>query len=448
MKIDTVRLVNYRRYSDLKINFHARFNVLAGINGSGKTTILNAICETFTGFTQFLQVKSPDILKDAALARLRPVPNGHQVRFEPQYPLKVQMWGKVFEQLAHWGVKKESPIAPAQLDEQVGGEGRKRNEFESLSSIFPAYLRRDFSRELMEGESQQTLPLLLFYRARRTWDQGQPDELHAAQERNSRFDAYSSWWDASLDASSLQSWVIGKCLERYQKSSESGIAFDAIDDDELALVNGALAAVLPGYKGLRYDMKQRTLFLEKNDAFEPASPFSNLSDGQKSVVGLLVDMARRLCLLNPHLGNAVIRDTPGVILIDELDMHLHPRWQRDLTRGLQQAFPSLQFIVSSHSPQVLGELRPEQIILLDVEGTAHPEASYGLDSSKILEEVMDAPMRAEPIEEKLTQLFAALARNELAVAREYIATLSALAPNLPEVGRAEAIISRKEIIGR
>lgn len=448
MKIDTVRLVNYRRYSDLTINFNAKFNVLAGINGSGKSTILNAICETFTGFTQFLQVKSPDILKDGALARLQPVANGHQVRFESQYPLKVQMWGEVFEQLAHWGVKRESSIAPAQLDEHVAGEGRQRNGYESLSSIFPAYLKRDFTHEVMAGESQQALPLLLFYRAKRSWDQGQPDELHAAQERNSRFDAYNSWWDASLDASSLQSWVIGKCLERYQKSSESGIAFDAIDDDELALVNGALAAVLPGYKGLRYDMKQRTLFLEKNDAFEPASPFSNLSDGQKSVVGLLVDIARRICLLNPHLGNAVMRDTPGIILIDELDMHLHPRWQRDLTRGLQIAFPSLQFIVSSHSPQVLGELQPEQIILLVAEGAARPEASYGLDSSKILEEVMDAPMRAEVVEEKLARLFEALARNDLAVAREGIAILSALAPDLPEIGRAEAIISRKEIIGR
>lgn len=448
MKIDTVRLENYRRYRDLKINFDAHFNVLAGINGSGKTTILHAICETFKGFTQFLQVKSPDILQDPALARLQPVANGHQLRFESHYPLKVQMWGDVFGQLVHWGVKKESLIAPAQLDDEVAGEGRQRNGYESLSSIFPAYLRRDFSHEAMADESRQTLPLLLFYRAKRSWDQGQPDELYAAQERNSRFDAYSSWWDASRDASSLQSWVIGKCLERYQKSSESGIAFDAIDDDELALVNGALAAVLPEYKGLRYDMKQRTLFLEKNDVFEPASPFSNLSDGQKSVVGLLVDIGRRICLLNPHLDDAVLRKTPGVILIDELDMHLHPRWQRYLARGLQQAFPSLQFIVSSHSPQVLGELQPEQIILLDAQGAAHPEASYGLDSSQILEEVMDAPVRAELVEEKLMQLFEALARNEIAVAHEYIAALSALAPNLPEIGRAEAIISRKEIIGR
>jgi len=448
MKIATVRLENYRRYSDLTINFNAHFNVLAGVNGSGKTTILNAICETFAGFTQFLQVKGPDILKDAGLARLQAVANGYQLRFEPQYPLKVQMWGETFNQSVRWGVKKDTVIAVAEVDHLVSGNGRNGGGYEPPSSILPAHLARDISRELMAGESQQTLPLLLFYRARRSWDQGQPDELHAAQERNSRFDAYSSWWDASLAASSLQNWVIGKCLERYQKSSESGIAFDAIDDDELALVNGALAAVLPGYKGLRYDMKQRTLFLEKNEAFEPASPFSNLSDGQKSVVGLLVDMARRICLLNPHLGDAVMRETPGVILIDELDMHLHPRWQRDLTRGLQQAFPSLQFIVSSHSPQVLGELQPEQIILLNVEGTAHPEASYGLDSSKILEEVMDAPVRAEMVEEKLTQLFEALARNEIAVARDHIATLSALAPKLPEIGRAKAIISRKEIIGR
>src|SRR5690606_15426040 len=124
-----------------------------------------------------------------------------------------------------------------------------------------------------------------------------------------------------------------------------------------------------------------------------------------AVICLVADIARRICLLNPQLGKDVIRQTPGVVLIDELDVHLHPRWQRRIVNGLKAAFPCVQFIASSHSPQVLGELQPEEIILLREGGTSQPQVSYGLDSSQVLEEIMGASPRNLKVDEKLKQLF-------------------------------------------
>jgi predicted ATP-binding protein involved in virulence len=137
-----------------------------------------------------------------------------------------------------------------------------------------------------------------------------------------------------------------------------------------------------------------------------------------------------------------------VVLIDELDMHLHPKWQRIITKGLQAAFPTLQFIVASHSPQVLGELQPDQIILLRPDGTSHPQVSYGLDSSQVLEEIMGATARSPEVERSLSQLFATLERNDLESAREQLSALTKLAPGIAELGGAQALLKRKEVLGR
>ena len=136
-----------------------------------------------------------------------------------------------------------------------------------------------------------------------------------------------------------------------------------------------------------------------------------MSDGQKTILGLVTDIARRMCLLNPHLDSNVTKSTPGVILIDEFDVHLHPRWQRTIVQSLKSAFPAVQFIATSHSPQILGELKPDEIILLRRERVDHPTVSYGLDSSSVLEEIMEADSRPEAVEALIREVFAALERH-------------------------------------
>jgi hypothetical protein len=293
--------------------------------------------------------------------------------------------------------------------------------------------------------------MVAFYRADRRWSAGAVSEIHAAMNRDSRLDGYSQWWNASADAVPLQLWVIGKVLERFQSSSESGLSFDEFGTDELALVNSALMLACDGVKGLRYDMQQKSLLVEwkTRDGFsrDPTS-FENLSDGQRAVISLVSDIARRMCLLNPHLGKEVIAQTPGIVLIDELDLHLHPHWQRVLTTGLRNAFPNIQFIAASHSPQVLGELKPDEIILLRPGGFAHPQVSYGLSSSQVLDEIMETDSRNPEVEDLIAETFEHLERQELPAAREKLDVLEASAPGIPELAGAKSLLRRKEIIGR
>ena len=374
------------------------------------------------------------------VARLLGVVQNSRYRFEPQYPVQVNAMAEAFnhESVCVWTVQKLS-----QLDNY------------SITGIPPGQVwmqkQQAVVSQMAGAQAFFTLPVIAFYRANRYWNQSQPNEMQAATVRIARTDGYACWWDASLDSSALQSWVISKCLERFQTASESGAAFDQIESDELAIVNQALRLVIEGISGLKYDLKQKSLLVEWEKCEETEqqpTAFENLSDGQRSVIGLVADIARRMCVLNPHLGQDVTSKTPGVVLIDELDMHLHPRWQRILTTGLKRAFPEVQFIVASHSPQVLGELHPEEIILLRPGGTEHPQVSYGLTSSQVLEEIMGVGARASQVQNMLTAAFEFLERDEISAAKEKLSELEGIAAGIPELAGARALVRRKEVLGK
>jgi predicted ATP-binding protein involved in virulence len=441
MKIRSLHLVNYRGHAELRVDFKPGFNVVVGANGSGKTSLLKAVCDACSGLTAFINVPSGyyQPLKDGNVAHVHAVAFNGLFRFEPRFPVRVEVDGDAFGQTASWFVQRDGQASSGGVTPSGSCPGMIFNRMQSQAA---------------EGSANAAvldLPVVAFYRAHRHWTHDVPSQMQAALTRNSRLDGYGNWYDAALDSDALLIWAIGKCLERFQTSSETGVAFEEIVSDELALVNGALAAAVEGLKGLRYDLKQKSLLVEWVDgptgSREPTA-FENLSDGQRAVVCLVSDIARRMCVLNPQLGSNATAQTSGIVLIDEFDLHLHPRWQRILTSGLKRAFPSVQFIVASHSPQVLGELEADEIILLRPGQADHPHVSYGLTSNQVLEEIMGANARTPEVENRLNAVFEHLERGELALAREVIALLDSTAPGIPDLGGARALLRRKELIGR
>ncbi len=169
---------------------------------------------------------------------------------------------------------------------------------------------------------------------------------------------------------------------------------------------------------------------------------SNLSDGQLILLTLVGDLAKRVAILNPHLGHEGLRKTPGVVTIDELDLHLHPKWQRRIIHDLKNTFPSLQFIATTHSPQLIGEAHPDEIRLLDDGQTTTPARSFGIDSSRVLEEVMGTASRNDSVEKLLTRLFQSIDDEKFDSARELLSEVEAqLGPDDPEVTRARSLMA-------
>lgn len=425
MKLTSIELTNYRCYQKFEVDFRDGVNVIAGVNGSGKTSLLKGIREALAmaALRTGISIPSPAPLGEPDIAYIRAEQIGNRWRFEPQYPVEVAATGSLNGLPLRW-----AGASPAQ----------GQSHFDGSTPI---------QQVAFNGEMQAIFPILAFYPAYRIWPAMGVSEVAAAIQLESRTAGYTTWWEASTDTNGLQIWGISKTLARLQAATENSSGWDSIVDDELAAVNEALSAVLSDAEGLRYDFSQKSLMIEWSNGKAPTQ-FRHLSDGQRVAIALVVDIARRMCLLNPHLGRSVVRETPGVVLIDELDTHLHPKWQRLMVRGLAAAFPKVQFICASHSPQILSEIKPENIILLTLDGAARPQVSYGLDSNRILEQIMDADPRPTEVEQGLSELFKCIEQNKLNDARYLLNDLKERIPGLPELTGAEALIKRKEVIGR
>jgi predicted ATP-binding protein involved in virulence len=191
-----------------------------------------------------------------------------------------------------------------------------------------------------------------------------------------------------------------------------------------------------------------------------AQPFSNLSAGQRMMMAMVADIAIKAVTQNNHLVPAdspasatsalpdVLAQTPGIVLIDELDVHLHPRWQHRVVSDLNSTFPNIQFVCTSHSPQVIGEVAPEQIrILGDAAFGLMPEQSFGLDSNAILEDVMEADSRTPSGAEAIDAVEQALEHGDLDEARERLDDLRKLQHGeTRDTARLEATINNLEVL--
>ena len=140
-------------------------------------------------------------------------------------------------------------------------------------------------------------------------------------------------------------------------------------------------------------------------------------------------------------------ETPGLVLIDEIDLHLHPKWQRQIVPALKKIFPKIQFFATTHSPQVIGECKPEEIVLLTPHGQKRPSGGYGRDSNWILECVMNAEGRDPDIAVRLRNLFELIEDEKFDEARDGIKLLRRDIGYGPEIVEAEAYLWRMEHLG-
>ncbi|MHC8404614.1 AAA family ATPase [Pseudomonas sp. TMB3-21] len=423
MRLDRLHIQNFRCYEDATFDFQPGFNLVVGVNGSGKTSLLQAVAASFVEFGDAVGGQDVSLANES----VRVVFNKFEgrSRFERKYPLIVSGTGDILG-ANDWETIWLAADWPRTSDPEL------------------VVITRGLLKNVADGQLLD-LPLLAFYRSNRQWKSiGVPAEL-AAKQRVSRFDGYKNWSDAVTDLEDFEGWLISKTLERMQNILDAGSDFVEIKEDELAWVNQAIQFAYPQASDLRYDLRLHNLLV---DVGGETIPFSALSDGQRGMVALFADIARRMCILNPHMGNDVLKNTSGVIIIDELDIHLHPAWQRSIVPALKAAFPKIQFIAASHSPQIIGSLKPEEVIVLHNGDASHPRVTYGLDSSSVLEEVMDVAQREPEIEKLLSELFSTVEDNDLSKAKVLLEALKKIAPDLPEFAGAEALIRRKEILGK
>jgi predicted ATP-binding protein involved in virulence len=173
---------------------------------------------------------------------------------------------------------------------------------------------------------------------------------------------------------------------------------------------------------------------------------SQLSDGERSMLALVLDLSRRLAQANLGLPDPAANAT-AVVLIDELELHLHPKWQRSIIGNLTKAFPNCQFIATTHSPQVIGEVASGHVVVMHRFGQVELSMqTFGRDSNWILRHVLEADDRNPEVARAIETTLQALQNGRIRAARAGVRRLRGLVGETSDVADIEARVARAEIL--
>jgi predicted ATP-binding protein involved in virulence len=213
-------------------------------------------------------------------------------------------------------------------------------------------------------------------------------------------------------------------------------------DRQLTAVRTAIGRFMPHMDNLRVRRKPR-LYMAVDKNGETLN-VAQLSQGEKSLMALVGDIARRLAMLNPALENPLAGD--GIVLIDEVDLHLHPSWQRRLGDRLTETFPNCQFVLTTHSPLVISDCKNVLIYTLANGELRQLPSQYGQDANTVLLDVMNTSIRNEKIDTELNDLLDAIQDSKLTEAQQLLAELSEELPaNHLELVKAKLLLRKQEL---
>ncbi len=213
-------------------------------------------------------------------------------------------------------------------------------------------------------------------------------------------------------------------------------------DPQLSAVRKAIEQFMPGFSNLRVQRKPRLQLVV--DKAGLALNVLQLSQGEKTLMALVGDIARRLAMMNPGLDDPL--QGQGVVLIDEVDMHLHPTWQREIIRNLTRTFPNCQFILTTHSPLVISDYPDVLVFALNDGQLDRVPSQFGQDANSVLLDVMDTHVRNPDVGAKLNDALDAIQCGRLSDAKQFIEELDALLPasNL-ELAKAKLFLRKQEL---
>ena len=418
MQIKRIEMQSFRGIGNMVLEFQEKEpNVIIGINGVGKSSILECIAILLSRYTKPVQYPTTS----GRLFQETDISTGSE---ETRNQITVETdKGEVT-----WCLSKQR-------------KKRTKTQGSDLSEL------RNFieeTHENLKNNSEYNLPVIVHYGVNRAVLE---IPLRGRKKHsNDRVSAYEQSLDSvQINFNSFFQWFRKlEDLENEQRLDDSNFL-----NHQLEAVRQAIYSLITGLSNLRIRRSPLRMTVKKQDR---ELNVNQLSDGEKCLLAMVGDLARRLAIANHGLDDPLLGD--GIVLIDEIELHLHPRWQRDIIPALKKTFPNCQFIVTTHSPQVISHVHPEGVFILErdeAEGLIimGAEGSYGRDSNSILEDLMEVPERPQKIKDSLQQLFKFIDDGNLDGAKELREELaSEIGDDEPEFVRADVLIRRKEILNK
>ncbi len=388
MYVSKIRMQNFRCYTDFTMQFSPKVTVIVAENGKGKTAILDGLAITMAPY-------------------LAAFPGIKARNFQPN---DVRMVMDVPQTQDELQIKRMKYLLPVVLETEVKADDGKayswkrelksvKGKTSSVSAKFVSDYGKRIADELNQpGDQDIILPVLGYYGTSRMWNDS--SLLKRKKVDLSRSSGYVECLEPSGSYNTFAQW--------FRYATESALEYDHIIAEKklnkknpyreiLNAINKAIVTCIQsmGWTDLKYSFAAQNLLIchpEKGEL-----PLEAMSDGARSVISMAADIAYRMARLNPDMGEDVTLKTSGVVLIDEVDMHLHPSWQQTVVNDLVKAFPKVQFIVTTHCPQVLTSVPADCIRILhwdnDLVDIEEPTFSLGAESSQLLRDIQHVESR-------------------------------------------------------
>jgi predicted ATP-binding protein involved in virulence len=411
MIVTRLKIANLRAIEVAEFRFQPGFNLIVGVNGVGKTSVLDALKVCLSAIVKHTnRLRAPVISFVASDIRV----GTEALTLECDFLLG----GREYSYIVHKPREMSMP--------QKKNVGIIREQVHNTPK-HASFLGESPSPVSSEEPSGRPLAVL-FSTSRAVPSERMPSQnvvkggIAAASA-----DALAS---RELRLGEFAAWMAVKETMRKEHP-----------DDERILIacEDAVRRFLPGYENLRLGGEDgKELWINHGNT---AVPVRQLSDGERGTLALVLDLTRRLAQANPHLKDPAA-ESEAVVLIDEIDLHLHPKWQRQIVNNLRSAFPRCQFIATTHSPQIIGEVKREQIQIISEGNVYSPTHSFGVDSSRVLEEIMNSDPRTFEVMELIQKISQAIGMEQFDLARDQLVELNKkLGDNDPEVTRLRTILA-------
>ena len=379
MKLISAKIRNFRGIEEWNITFKPGFNLIKGVNGRGKTSVLEAIAVGLGGFVAGMEgVSTRHFSKEEIRQEYSTVADGSYNKrsiIPTEVTLKANVDGKIYEWM----------------------RGRKDINI-SRSTICP----RDICKkaEWMANEENKELPILAYLGAGRVWSQKKEKVENVFRKQYFRTVGYT---DALHDASNIKlllNWCVKMeqvAWQKERKISEYEAVKKAVSDFMQYMEPETKCKVF-------YDKQyEELMYTKKNEVL----PIRSLSAGYQSLVWMVFDIAYRMAVLNPFMKEDIAM-TSGVVLIDEIDMHLHPKWQWNIINALQKVFPNVQFIAATHSPILFASAKDIWLIDVDGDEIEYSHSHYGIDINTSLNAYQETIEMPADVKRKVTAFYDAM----------------------------------------
>ncbi len=399
MLLKKLNISNFKMFEHLELNFESGFNLLLGDNGVGKTTILDAASVAIGGFLVGMEdVPTRNILKPDVWYQIIRDSNGTPNKSYSSLPTEVASI------LNYDGIDYD--WIRAKKDATAG----------SRTTIAPKEILA-VSQKLVNSTEDKLFPLISYQGASRHWVSARSDAHEKRRKQlHDRRCGYLGCLNTTSNLLSIYDWC--KQMEwasfRTKRISTNYKVFGEMISKFMGIMNDDTVSEV-----FFHPYFEKLLYVENGELKE----IEDLSAGYQSVLNLVIDLAYRMAILNPDAGGEIPK-AEGIVLIDEIDSNLHPKWQWRIVEALTETFPNVQFIAATHSPIIVSSCKNANIISInDKKEVQYIGSSYAFSVNEILKDMLGYHMRPEKVENLIEGFEKCMDRDEYAKAKEILAQL-------------------------